>query len=139
MNRSSGALTAAIGCTLGAVADPAICGPLLTDDFNQYWGTAILCVVQNGGAEAVDACFSCLKTQEFGTLDVCPADATDMTTVLRSQCADVCLLDKCETAIQAAALCSLGAPRVFETGMGEEGFHIGGEIAGPDFACPPVS
>ena len=136
INRSTEAFFAGINCSLGAVTDPAICGPVLTDDFNKFWRPGILCLAQNGGAAAVDACFRCVKSQNFenGTFDVCPADATDMTTILRSKCADACPLDKCETLLESGTLCALGAPMVFEGGV-----NHGGEIAGPDFVCPPVS
>lgn len=132
---SNEAMNAGIACTLGAITDPAICGALLTDDWNKYFAPGVLCVAQNGGAEAVNACFTCVAGQPpYSYPSICPVDAADTSTILRNQCADECLADKCETPLLSTQLCQLGAPL-----MHTDGQNRAGEITGPDFVCPPVS
>lgn len=137
INSSSQGIEGGIGCMLGAVTDEAICGALLTDDWNTYMAPGITCVLTNGGVTAVQACLACLNTKDDLASDYCPVSADDMSTVFRSpeRCATECLGATCETALQTALLCATGAPMTFDP---NDSRPPGGYINGPDFACPPV-
>jgi len=137
------ALQAGVGCTVGQITDPVICGALLTDDWNQYVAPAIGCLAQNGGGDALEACMGCLNAQTPNNTssDICPDSTADATTMFRDpqKCATACLGAMCEMLLQKMMLCVTGAPLQYEEGAGYGGGVINRNlINGPDFMCPSV-
>lgn len=136
VDSSTEAMQSAVGCAVGAVTDPEICGPLLTDDFMEFVRPGIMCVAQNGGGQAVEACFGCIVSSgDAIASDICPVDAVDTTPLFRNpqRCGSVCLGETCAALLETALLCNSGAAVTF----GPDGYS-GGLINGPDFQCPMV-
>ena len=116
---------------------PAICDPLLTDDYVAYIAPAITCLAEN---DAIAGCLECLLG-EGGAFakDICPIGDDDEDTFIRGACKAQCidalpLQTSCEGEIQTALLCANGAPFALrDTG---DRFYYGGQFNGPLYTCP---